>query len=307
MASQQHKKIAVVGAIAYDQIATTATPLSGTTEPLLNCKLTSLNEAFGGCGGNIAYNLAALGSQPTLITCTGQNDDERYLRHCVQQGIQTGTFLRSPQQHCARAIIITDPDGRQFTGFFPGPVPSVARWRKHLASIDMSMISVFVQAPYPPEVMQTSLEHAARLKDRPLKICCPGQYADQLNSRQIDALAAQCDWLIGNAHEITFLRANTQALSDKLVIQTNGASPIQVTYPDGKTSQHKVPASTRNTDPTGCGDAFIAAIAHHVACVGEADWHDILPQAIAVGNNSAAACLRCSGAQQHSLSHLVTQ
>ena len=75
-------EVAIVGALAYDQISTTNTRFTPGANPLLNCKLLTLKEAFGGCGSNIAYNIAALGGNPMLVTCTGTADDARFITHC---------------------------------------------------------------------------------------------------------------------------------------------------------------------------------------------------------------------------------
>ena len=299
-----HPDIAVIGALAYDQIATTPASLTGSEtgsapQTLLNCKIDTLTEAFGGCGGNIAYNLAHNGStRPLLISVTGSADDQKYVQHLQALDISSAGLLRVDAAYCARAIIITDCDGHQFTAFFPGDVPSVERWCDHLQSLPLSQCPVLVQAPFPPDLMIASLRFAAQLPNNPLKICCPGQYADQLQPAETRELIKYADWIIGNAYEIKHLQ-RACSLQDKLILQTNGAQEIQVLAP-GKQAQHfAVPAVAKNVDPTGCGDAFLASIANDVVRLGELDNSKHLADAIQSACSNAALCLGYNGGQRH--------
>lgn len=302
MASKIKQQIAVIGAVAYDQISVTPTLFTQSNQPTLNCKLTSFDEDFGGCGGNIAYNLVELQAQPLLVTCAGTADEQRYLAHCTAHGIQTQYVLRVAGEYCARAVIVTDPQGQQFTGFYPGPVPNQQQWQAHLDHIDLTGCAVVIQAPYPPSLMQTSLSHFASLTHQPLKIWCPGQYADQMNYDQISDTLRHSDWLVGNAHEISFLQANTNALTDKLVIKTDGGNPVEVQYPGGQKTTHSVAEGQLVKDPTGCGDAFLAALANYFTLHAKQPIQDIMPPAIDAAAGAAAACLAQTGSQKHRLS-----
>jgi adenosine kinase len=303
-----HPDIAVIGALAYDQIATTPASLTGSdrqsgtaaqTGTLLNCKIDTLTEAFGGCGGNIAYNLAHNGStRPLLLSVTGTADDQKYVEHLQALNISSAGLLRVDTAYCARAIIITDCDGHQFTAFFPGDVPSVERWCEHLRSLPLSECPVLVQAPYPPDLMIASLEFAAQLPNKPLKICCPGQYADQLKPTETRELIHYADWVIGNAYEIKHLQ-RVCSMDDKLILQTNGAKEIQVRVPGQHPQSFTVPAVAKNVDPTGCGDAFIASIANDVVRHGGLDTSKHLADAIQSACRNAALCLGFNGGQLH--------
>ena len=151
-------QIAVAGALAYDQICTTTTGLLNTDQPLLNRKLASVTETFGGCAGNIAFNLGLLGQPARLLSCTGVEDDSRYLAHLQSHAVDIEHCLRLPGQPSARAIIFTDPSGAQFTGFYPGPVPSEAEWHAHLLQAKLHSMRLYLQAPYPPELMLAGLD-----------------------------------------------------------------------------------------------------------------------------------------------------
>jgi adenosine kinase len=294
----------VVGALAYDQISRTDALLVQSGTHLLNCKLLDLAQAFGGCGGNIAYTLACLGSQPLLISCSGEVDDGEYMQRLKQFDIDARACLRVPGESTARAIIVTDPTGHQFTGFYPGPVPDIGPWVQHLRKADLTRCPVFIQAPYPPQLMLASLQYARRLDHRPLKIWCPGQYADQLEPALAGPLVQAADWIVGNQYEVQSLQRHTD-LAQKLVIRTQGAEPVVVNYPNGAVESFKVEQTTALVDPTGCGDAFIAGFVHELCATPRDDWQGALGPAIASGCTVAASCLSASGSQNHLLTTMT--
>jgi adenosine kinase len=300
------QQIAIAGALAYDQIANTNRALDSNS--LRNCKLLDLAERFGGCGGNIAYNLSQLGYPPFLLSCIGGIDEQPYLRHMADCGIDTRYCVRVPQTHTARAIIFTDPAGDQFTGFYPGPTPNITTWRAQLQQADAQNIHTFVQAPYPGELMAAGLQHFQQSNHNVLNIWVPGQYADQLEASEIMTLVDMADWIIGNHYEINCLTQH-KSLQDKMVITTHGPGPVSISSPTQSTVTYAVPEVDDPKDPTGCGDAFIAGLVAHVAATRRQNLSSpgnlaSLLSGIALGCKAAAACLRVSGAQQHALSPL---
>ncbi|MEM9620384.1 MAG: PfkB family carbohydrate kinase [Pseudomonadota bacterium] len=289
-----------MGALAYDQIATTATVFPPPPAALRNSKLDQLQEQLGGCGGNLTYNLAQLGQTPLLVAAYGGTDGANYLAHLQAQGASQSGLLTCPGR-CARAIIIADPNGDQFTGFYPGHVPTTDAWLAHLKSLTTQIAAdaTLLLAPYPAEMMLTTAQwasaHGLRL------IWNPGQYADQLAARDIDAIATLSDWVIGNQHEITALAKLAPIHATCHTVQTGGAAPIEVRLA-GRADLTTYPVPTvAAVDPTGCGDAFLAAFASQMQSRGWTTNSQQLQHAVQYGIHSASACLRCSGAQQHQL------
>ena len=302
MAESKNASVTVVGALAYDQISSTQGRFTGNLEPLLNCKLDDLAEVFGGCGGNIAYNLASLGATVQLVSATGALDDQRYLERLASLNIERETCMRIDGAYTPRAVIITDAQGHQFTGFFPGPNISAESWARHLRTLDCSSSKIFLQAPYPPALMQTSLQHAQGLAHKPLRLCCPGQYADQLKPNEAVELVQSCDWLVGNAYELEHVARHTN-LEHLLIIATNGAKPIQIRYPNTDNQPNAqtfpIPTAERKKDPTGCGDAFLAGLVHYLSQQPSADYIAALPAAVEHGIRTAGRCIGYTGGQQH--------
>ena len=78
-----------------------------------------MRREWGGCAGNIAYNLKALGGEPVVMATVGDDGGGYKQRldslHIATDGLRTiaGTFT-------AQAFIITDLDDNQITAFHPG-------------------------------------------------------------------------------------------------------------------------------------------------------------------------------------------
>ena len=290
--------IIAAGAAAYDQIATSRNPVRDDGGARLNFKLDSVSETFGGCSANITYNLAQLGAAHLLVACTGELDQDRFLAHCQRAGINTSALMVNAGENCSRALIITDPDGHQITGFYPGPEPATERWLAHLRQ-HVERCHIWVQSPYPTNLMLAGLEFASSLASPVLKIWNPGQYAEVLAGEELKALLALSDWIVVNRHELSIVEPH---LGDQLAICTHGADPVEIHYPDGRIESIPVPRANiaGPTDPTGCGDAFIAGVVNHLA-QHPAPLTPHVSAAVHAGMGTAAACLAQRGAQRHQL------
>jgi adenosine kinase len=88
----------------------------------------TLRREYGGCAGNIAYTLAALGSEAVVVAALG-NDGEAYLDRMQRLGIDTRQVLQVEDTYTAQAMIITDADNNQITAFHPGAMQEAHRPR----------------------------------------------------------------------------------------------------------------------------------------------------------------------------------
>ena len=78
-----------------------------------------MRREFGGCAGNIAYNLKLLKEEPLIMATVG-HDFEPYAKWLNQHSI-SGQFIRSlDNEYTGQAYITTDEDGNQITAFHPG-------------------------------------------------------------------------------------------------------------------------------------------------------------------------------------------
>ncbi|HXA47372.1 MAG TPA: PfkB family carbohydrate kinase, partial [Burkholderiaceae bacterium] len=79
----------------------------------------SMRREFGGCAGNIAYNLKLLGGDPLIMATIGQ-DGAPYIEHLNKLGISARCIRSVSDAFTAQAFITTDADGNQITAFHPG-------------------------------------------------------------------------------------------------------------------------------------------------------------------------------------------
>ncbi len=290
-----------MGALAYDQIARTD-KVFGPDGPGLNCKVTAQQEFFGGCAGNIAYGLAQQQTPGVVVSSAGGDDFRRYAQHLDLD--LSGILVISGAQ-CARATIITDPEGQQFTAFAPGPQIDPDTWQVHLNNQPLEALSIFVCAPFPQELMSLALREARRRNPETLTVWMPGQYADTLDSQTLVTCAALSDVIIGNSHEIGHIRnIAPQSLTNRVSIETNGPRPVRALLPDGSQRTLPVPPA-KHVDPTGCGDAFAAGILPELLIAldkaGKGDWYKNINSIIRAGNRQAAHCLARQGSQTYEL------
>ena len=285
-------RVLVCGTLAYDDIGTFDAPLAADTR---NVKLSSLHRAFGGCAMNIAYNLAGLGHTPVPFVYVGDDYSGDYARHVARAGISETGIFRVAGTSSARGIVLTGNDGAQFTAFYPGP-SGRARWSTHLEQVLTG--EPFRAAILAPDLPEKMAGCAVRLAPSvPLRIWCPGQYAELLDRAAFDAVLTACNVLVVNRHEwgaLCRLRPGDHivAAAGRVVI-TDGPREVAL-YPGGE--RVPVPAVTGATDPTGCGDAFVAALTAELLAASP------LADAVAAGIELAGRCLRCQGAQSHAVS-----
>src|ERR1700754_5043270 len=75
-----------------------------------------LRREFGGCAGNIAYNLAGLGGEAVVVAAVG-NDGLEYVERLKSWGVATEAVRAIEGAYTAQAFIMTDLDNNQITAF----------------------------------------------------------------------------------------------------------------------------------------------------------------------------------------------
>ena len=117
--------VLVCGSVAFDTIAVFEGHFS---EHILADSIQSLSVSFfvptmrkeyGGCAGNIAYNLRLLGGDPVPVGTVGA-DAADYLLHMQQLGIDTSMIRVLPDMFTPQCFITTDLDNNQIASFHPG-------------------------------------------------------------------------------------------------------------------------------------------------------------------------------------------
>jgi len=283
-------RILVCGTLAWDLIGSFDTALEPGTR---NVKLDRLDESFGGCAMNIAYNLRLLGADVVPLAYVGDDYEPHYAEHVRRHGISEAGLVAEAGSRCARGMVFTGRDGAQFTAFYPGPT-GLGRVAEDLRRLrDHGPVDAAILAPDLPEKTRLC---ARGLAGVPLRVWCPGQYAEHLARQDLLELLAAVDLIVVNRHEWQALRARIEPRDlpprpARLVV-TQGAQPVLV-LPDRVRVGVPSVAPAEQRDPTGCGDAFVAGLTG--ALVGGS----AIGAAVRAGIELAARCLRCPGAQSH--------
>ncbi len=265
--------------------------------PLLNLKLTSLQERFGGCAANVAYNLAHLGAAPLLCAPIGEGASAAHLEHLERASVDLSALMYLPDTGGAQAFIFTDPNGVQLTAFYPGPLPASERWQAHLAELPWERVDCFVQTPEAVPLMLTGLA-AARRTGIAQVVWCPGQYAEQLSDDDVTVALENCDCVVGHQRELQYFSNVLGAFPDRHIVCTAGSDPVTVLRSGRELVRFEVPA-TPSVDPTGCGDAFLAGFLQHWRQTAFSAETELVQAAVSAGVDLARLCLQRNGGQGH--------
>lgn len=288
----------ICGSLAFDTIATFPGRFSQQILPeqlhILNVSflVPTLRREFGGCAGNIAYSLSQLGGQPMVMAAVGA-DAADYLQRIESWGASTALVRTIADAHTAQAIIITDTDNNQITAFHPGAMQSA-----HLGTVPANTdIRVAIIAPDGREAM---LQHAAQLAQAKVPfIFDPGQQLPMFDGAELRAFIGQATWVAVNDYEAQMLCERTGQTLESLstshlqgVVVTLGAEGCDLWQRGRRTRVTGVRAEAV-VDPTGCGDAFRAALLYGI----EHGWP--LERSVALGNRVGALKVGFRGGQNH--------
>ena len=213
-----------------------------------------LRRNFGGCAGNIAYNLKLLGGQGKVMATVGMDFGpyRAWMQNC---GLSLGHIRQLEDEYTAQAYITTDADNNQITAFHPGAMnhAHVNHVPKN-AGIDLGIVA--------PESHVGMLEHAAQFAAAGIPfIFDPGQAMTLLGPDDLRTLIGQSRWVAVNDYEASLLVERTgwslEEIATKVaaLIVTRGAVGSHI-HVDGKMIEIPAVAPEKIADPTGCGDAY---------------------------------------------------
>ena len=115
----------ICGSLAFDTIMTFEGRFADQILPdqlhILNVSflVPTLRRDFGGCAGNIAYSLNALGGTALPMATLG-TDGADYIERMRTLGISTEFVRQLEGTFTAQAMIMSDTDNNQITAFHPG-------------------------------------------------------------------------------------------------------------------------------------------------------------------------------------------
>ena len=252
----------------------------------------TLRREYGGCAGNIAYTLKALGGEPVVLAAIG-NDGQAYLARMAELGIETSSVLQVAGSYTAQAMIITDADNNQITAFHPG-----AMQQAH--EIGLPSRQDIRLALIGPDGRDAMLRRAADLSSAGIPfVFDPGQGLPMFDGDELRRFIAQAHWVAVNDYEGRMLCDRTgyslAALSRSHlagVVVTLGADGCDV-WVQGECTRVPGVQADAVLDPTGCGDAFRGALLYGL----EQGWP--LQRCVALGNQLGALKIAHRGGQNH--------
>src|SRR5579859_3084382 len=115
----------ICGSLAYDTIMVFGDRFRNHILPdkihMLNVSflVPQMRREFGGCAGNIAYNLKLLGDVGYTMATVGK-DFGPYADWMRKNGVPTDFIQTVESEHTGQAFITTDLENNQITAFHPG-------------------------------------------------------------------------------------------------------------------------------------------------------------------------------------------
>ena len=269
--------VLICGSLAYDTIMVFPDQFKNHILPdkvhILNVSflVPRMRREFGGCAGNIAYNLKLLGGDPIPMATVG-GDFGPYREWFEENGITLDRVKVIDELFTPQAFITTDHDNNQITAFHPGAM--MRSYENHVK--DVPGVSIGIVSPDGYEGM---LQNAKEFAESGIPfIFDPGQAMPLFNGEELRAFIEQADYVTVNDYESNLLQERT-GWSEKDIVQrvkayiiTQGPRGALIHTPD-KTYTVPPAHERRITDPTGCGDAFRAGL---IFGIGKGfDWQTI--------------------------------
>jgi adenosine kinase len=264
----------ICGSLAYDNIMVFPDRFKNHILPekihILNVcfMVPELRREFGGCAGNIAYNLKLLGGDPLPMGTVG-SDFGPYFEWFDRAGIRRDYITVIDNTLTAQAFITTDLDDNQITAFHPGAMNF-----SHKNSVsDTVGVTVGLLAPDGREGM---IQHAREFVEAGIPFMFdPGQGMPMFSREDLLQFIEQARWLAVNDYEWQLMQDRTGLSSRDLterveaLIITRGAEGSSIYTKD---HHYVIPTAQARAvkDPTGCGDAYRAGLLYGL--MNKLDW-----------------------------------
>lgn len=254
----------ICGSLAFDSIMLFGGRFS---EALLADQLHKINVSFfvpemrrefGGCAGNIAYNLRLLNGDPLIMATIGK-DGGAYLERLEKLGITTRGIRTIESAFTAQAFITTDSGNNQITAFHPGAMTmSHANKVAEAGPVKLAIVA--------PDGRDGMLQHAADCVALEIPfIFDPGQGLPMFNGQELERFIDQASYVAVNDYEAELLMERTGLSLEKIaqrveaLIVTRGELGADIFVKGEHIAIPPVQADAV-VDPTGCGDAFRAGL-----------------------------------------------
>lgn len=261
-------KTLICGSMAYDTIMVFHDQFKKHILPeqlhILNVAflVPTMRREYGGCAGNIAYNLRLLGGHPQIMATVG-DDFAPYAKRLEKLGISQEHIRQVPDSFTGQAFITTDLDDNQITAFHPGAMGFSEQNKVSDASgVTLGIVS--------PDGRTGMMEHAEQFVAAGIPfVFDPGQGMPMFSGEDLLRFIDQATYVTVNDYEAKLLQDKTGktleelAASVKALIVTLGADGSMI-YADGKQIAIPTPKPDAVVDPTGCGDAYRAGLLYGI-------------------------------------------
>jgi adenosine kinase len=222
-----------------------------------------MRREFGGCAGNIAYNLKLLGGEPLIMATVG-DDADPYLVRMDDLGLSRTHVRRIAGSFTAQAFITTDLDDNQITAFHPGAMSF-----SHLNHIgDAKNAKLGIVAPDGRDGM---LKHARDFAAAGVPfIFDPGQGLPMFSGEDLMDFMKLANYACFNDYEAQMACDRTGRSLEQLagevkaLIVTRGGEGSHI-YAEGQRFDIPCVKADEVIDPTGCGDAYRAGLLYGIA------------------------------------------
>lgn len=260
--------IVVCGSLAFDTIMVFGDRFKNHILPeqihILNVAflVPDMRREFGGCAGNIGYNLKLLGEDPAIMATVG-DDFEPYRKRFDALGLSLANVRQVEGSFTAQAFITTDLDDNQITAFHPG-----AMTQSHLNRVeDVNGASLGIVAPDGREGM---LAHAQQFAAAGIPfVFDPGQGLPMFSGEELMAFLHMATYCSVNDYEARLLVERTgrsiESLASEVeaLVVTLGAQGSQI-HTAGERIDVPCVKVDEVVDPTGCGDAYRAGLLYGI-------------------------------------------
>ena len=260
------KRALICGSVAFDTIMVFQDRFKNHILPdkihMLNVSflVPQMRREFGGCAGNIAFNLKLLGDVGLPMATVGK-DFGLYADWMARNGVPLDHVKVIDSEHTAQGFVTTDLDDNQIWAFHPGAM----QLSHHNSVADAKDVAIGIVAPDGRDGM---IQHAAQFAAAGIPfIFDPGQGLPMFGGDDLRAFIKQATWVAVNDYEWQLVQEKTKLSASDITSQvqalivTRGAEG-SVIYTKGHEIVIPAAKPAAIVDPTGCGDAYRAGLLH---------------------------------------------
>ncbi|MEW6589486.1 MAG: carbohydrate kinase family protein [Pseudomonadota bacterium] len=227
-----------------------------------------MRREYGGCAGNIAYNLKLLGGEPLIMATVG-DDFAPYAERLDSHAITRDYIRHMPGTYTAQAFITTDLADNQITAFHPGAMNfSHENDVRQVPDVKLGIVA--------PDGRDGMLRHVRGFHEAGVPcVFDPGQGMPLFSGEELLECVHKSRYVILNDYEAELLQTRTGenlatlARHVEALIVTRGAEGSTI-HTAGREIAIPAAKPAAILDPTGCGDAYRSGILYGI--VRGLDW-----------------------------------